>query len=195
VNDVLGVEAEVYFAVCGEDEFGGDFIVGGVGVSGIEAEGIAFAGSDELRAGDAEGGVGAGVAEVPGELNAGDFDLQGREGGSGVAGGGPEALGLDGQRREEDGEGGERKIFDATDVSGFGAAADEEAGEEDEVREDEEAEGDPEIEKEMVVERGTMGAGIEWERPREYRHRRVLRGEEHGHRIRILRVAREMWRP
>src|SRR5258708_3186787 len=26
VDDVLGVESKVYFAVCGEDEFGGDFV-------------------------------------------------------------------------------------------------------------------------------------------------------------------------
>ncbi len=37
VDDVLGVEAEIYFAVGGENEFGGDFVVGGVGVGGVDA--------------------------------------------------------------------------------------------------------------------------------------------------------------
>ena len=48
VDDVLGAEAEVDFAVGGEDEFGGDFVVGGVGVGWVEAEGVAFAGGYEL---------------------------------------------------------------------------------------------------------------------------------------------------
>ena len=87
-----------------------------------------------MGAGDAEGGVGAGVAEVPGELDAGGFDLEGGEGGSGVAGGCPEALGLDGEGGEEDGESGERDVFDADEVCGFGATTEDEAGEEDEVR-------------------------------------------------------------
>ena len=75
-----------------------------MGVAGIKPEGVAFGGSNELRAGDAEGGVGAGVAEVPGELDAGGFDLEGSERGSGVAGGGPETLGFDGERGEENGK-------------------------------------------------------------------------------------------
>ena len=41
VDDVLGVEAEVDLAVGGEDEFGGDEVVGGVGVGGVEADGVA----------------------------------------------------------------------------------------------------------------------------------------------------------
>ena len=89
-------------------------------VGGIDAERIAFAGSYELRFRYAEGGVGAGVAEVPGELDAGDFNLEGCEIGSGVAGGGPEALGFEGEGGEEDGEGGEGKVFDAPEVRGLG---------------------------------------------------------------------------
>ncbi len=104
-----------------------------MGVGGVKAEGIAFAGGDELGAGDAEGGVGAGITEVPGELDSGGFDLEGGEGGSGVAGGCPEALGLDRERGEEEGKGGERDVFDADQVCGFSAATKDEAGEEDEV--------------------------------------------------------------
>ena len=166
VDDVLGVEAEVYFAVGGEDEFGGDDVVGGVGVGGVEAEGIAFAGGDELGAGDAEGGVGAGVAEVPGELHAGDFDLEGGEGGSGVAGGGPEALGLMVRKAKRRARAASGRYSMRQRCGGFGAAAGEEADEEDEVGESEEGEGDPEIEEEMVVERGAVGAGVGGEEPR-----------------------------
>ena len=129
-------------------------------VGGVEAYGVAFAGGDELRAGDAEGGVGAGVAEVPGELDAGDFDLEGGEVCSGVAGGGPEALGFDGEGGEEEGEDGEGKVLDAPEVGGFGAAAREEADEDDEVCEEEEGEGYPEVEEEMVVEGGAVSAGV-----------------------------------
>jgi hypothetical protein len=70
--------------------------------------------------------------------------------------------------------------------------AGQETKEEDEVCKGEEGEGDPEVEEEMVVEREAVGAGVGGERPRKDRHRRVLRGEERGHRIRILRVAGEM---
>jgi len=101
VDDVLGAEGKVNLAVCGEDELGGDDVVGGVGVGRVEAERIAFAGRDELRTSDAEGGVRAGIAEVPGELNSGDFDLESGEGRSGVARGGPEAFGFDGEEGEE----------------------------------------------------------------------------------------------
>ena len=37
VDDILRVEAEVDFAVGWEDEFGGDEVVGGVGICGVEA--------------------------------------------------------------------------------------------------------------------------------------------------------------
>ena len=129
-------------------------------VGWIEAEGVALGGGCELGAGDAEGGVGAGIAEVPGELDAGGFDLEGGEGGSGVAGGGPETLGFDGEGGEEDGEGGEGKVFDAPEVFLRRVAAGEEADEEDEVGEGEEGEGDPEVEEELAVERGAVGAGV-----------------------------------
>lgn len=165
VDDVLGVQAEVYFAVGGKDEFGGDFVVGGVGIGGIEAEGIAFAGRDELGAGDAEGGVGAGVAEVPCELDAGDFDLQGGERGSGVPGVGPELLGFDGEGGEEDREGGEGKVLDAPEIGGFCAAACKKTHEEDEVCEGEKGEGDPEVEEKMMVERRAVSAGVDGEEP------------------------------
>jgi hypothetical protein len=77
--------------------------------------------------------------------------LHGGEGGSGVAGGCPEALGFDGEGGEEEGECGEGKVFDAPEVGGFGAAACEEADQEDEVGEREESERYPEIKEEMVV--------------------------------------------
>ena len=57
MDDVLGVEAEVYLAVGGEDEFGGDVVVGRVRVGLVEAEGVALAGGDELGMGGAEGCV------------------------------------------------------------------------------------------------------------------------------------------
>ena len=133
VNDVLGVETEVDLSVGGEDEFGGDVVVGRVGIGGVEAERVAFAGGDELGADSAEGGIGAGVAEVPGELDAGDFNLEGGGIGSGVVGGGPEALGLDGEAGEEQGEGDEGKVFDAPEICGFGAASRGQADEEDQV--------------------------------------------------------------
>jgi hypothetical protein len=194
VDDVLRVEAEIDFAVGGEDEFGGDFVVGGVGVGGIETEGVAFAGGDEAGAGDAEGCVGAGVAEVPGELHAGDLDLEGGGRGPGIAGDCPEALGLDGEEGEEKSERSEGKVFDAPEVGGFGAAAGEETYQEDEVCQGEESEGDPEVEKKMVVERGAVSAGVGGKEPRwGEKERRVagkarLAGVEHG-----LRIARSVW--
>jgi hypothetical protein len=163
-----------------------------VWISGIETEGVAFAGSDELWASDAEGGVGAGVAEVPGELDTGDFDLQGRERGSGVPTCAPETLGFDRKSGKEHGEQGEGKVLDAPEVPLRWVAAREKTDEEDEVCEGEEGKRDPEIEEEMLVEGWAVGAGVVGERPREDRHRRMLRGEERGHRIRILRVGVEM---
>ena len=160
VDDVLGVETQVYFAVGGEDEFGGDKVVGGVRVGAIEAEGISFAGGDELGAGGAEGGVGPGVAEVPGELDSGDLDLKGGERGSGVASCCPEPLGFEGEGSEEEGEGGEGKVFDAPEVGRFGVAFGQESDEQDQVGQSEECEGDPEVEAEVVVERGAVGAGV-----------------------------------
>ena len=194
VDDVLGVEAEVYFAVRGEDEFGGDLVVGGVGVGWIEAEGVAFAGGYELGPGDAEGGVGAGVAEVPGELDAGDFDLKRGEGGSGVAGGRPEPFGFDGEGGEEEGEGGEGKVFDAPEILLLWVASGEETEEEDEVCESDESEGDPEIEEELVVERGAVGAGVGGEKPggeqeRGFADEARLAGDRHTSRISCLRAG------
>jgi hypothetical protein len=118
-----------------------------------------------LGTGYAEGGVGAWVAEVPGELDAGGFDLERGEGGSGVTGGGPEMLGFDCEGGEEDGERGERKVFDAPEARGFRAAAENETDEEDEVSEGEEGEGYPEIEEEMVVERRAVSAGVGGKEP------------------------------
>jgi hypothetical protein len=191
VDDVLRVEAKVYLAARGQNQFRENLIVGGVSIGGIETEWIAFASGDELRASDAEGGVRAGVAEVPRELHAGDFDLQGREGRAGVARSSPEALSFDGEGGEEECESGERKVLDAPEVGGFSAASREETGEEDEMREGEKRKSNPEVQEQMAVERGAVSAGIGGERPREDRHRRMLRGEEPGHRISILRVARD----
>ena len=102
----------------------------------------------------------AGVAEVPGELDAGDFDLKGGERSSGVARGGPEALSFEGEGSEEDGEGGEGKVFDAPEMSWFSAALSEETDQENQVGEGKKREGDPEVEEKMVVERWAVGAGI-----------------------------------
>jgi hypothetical protein len=146
VDDVLSVEPEIDFAVRGKDEFGGDKVVGGVGVVLVEAERIAFAGGYELGASDAEGGVGTGIAKVPGELDSVGFDLEGGEGGSGVACGGPEALGFDGEGGEDDGKGCEGKVFDAPEIFLCCVAAGEQTEQEDEVRKGEESEGDPEVE-------------------------------------------------
>jgi hypothetical protein len=169
-------------------------VVSGVGVVGVEAQGVAFAWGDEWGAGGAEGGVGAGVAEVPGELYAGDFDLQGCERGSRVARGGPQTLGFDGEGGKEESEEDEGKVFDAPEVGGFGASAGEKADKEEEVREDEKAEGNPEVEEEMVVERGAVGAGVGWKEPRWNEQKRGVVGEArlagvgHG-----LRIARPFW--
>ena len=151
VDDVLGVEAEVCFAVGGEDESEVTSSSAEWGSVGSRLEGCLRRGL-RVAVSDAEGGVGAGVAEVPGELDSGGFDLQGGEGGSGVAGGSPEALGFDGEGGEEDGKEGERKVFDAPEV--FLCSARRLArrpAEKDEVGEGEEGEGDPEVEEEMVV--------------------------------------------
>ena len=59
----------------------------------------------------------------------------------------------------------------------------------------EEGEGDPEIEEEMVVERGTVGAGVDGEKPGCDQERAGgvqearLAGEEHELRISCLRVC------
>src|ERR1700722_14831700 len=50
VDDILGVEAEVDLAVGGEDELGGDLVVGGVRIIGVDAEGVAFSGGYEVWA-------------------------------------------------------------------------------------------------------------------------------------------------
>ncbi len=169
VDDIQGAEGEVDFAVRGEDEFGGDDVVGAVRVGGVEADGVALAGGDELGAGAAEGGVGAGVAEVPGELHAGDLDLKGGGRGSGVAGGCPETLGFDGEGGKEDSEDGQREVFDSPEVFGFGGAAGEEADEEEKVREAQEGEGYPQIEEEVVIQCWAVRAGIGGKQPWEKR--------------------------
>ncbi len=131
VDDVLGLEAEVYFSAQRQDEFTRDEVVGGVGVGGVEAEGVGGGGVGEGREGAAEGGVGAGIVEVPGELGSGDLDLEGGEGWAGVTGGGPEALGLEGEHGEEEGESGEGEGLDEPRAAGFGGGSTEgEAGEE-----------------------------------------------------------------
>jgi len=183
VDDVERVEAEVDLAIGGEDKLGGDEVVGAVRVGGVDAYGVAFFGGDELRTGDAEGGVGAGVVEVPGELDSGDFDLERGGRGSGVAGGGPEALGLDGEKGEEEGERGEGEILDAPEIFLRGVAASEKANEEDQVREGEEAESDPETEQKLVVQRGAVRAGIDGEVPEVGVFQRF---EGKGHVFRIL---------
>ena len=71
-----------------------------------------------------------------------------------------EALGLEGEGAEDEGEGGEGKVFDAPEVSWFGVAFAEEADQEDQVGQSDEREGDPEVEEEVVVERGAVGAGV-----------------------------------
>ena len=181
VDDVLSVKVEVDLAVGGQDEGGGEDIVGAAGVGGVDAEGVAGAGVGELRAYAAEGVVGAGIAEVPGELHSGGLHLQGGGIGAGVAGGGPEAFGAEGEKGEEEGEGGQREVLDqgcpAVMLGGgvVGTAADEEAGEEEEVGEGEEGDGDPEIEGEMAVERGTVGGGVGRHEATELHMRRIVR--------------------
>lgn len=80
-------------------------------------------------------------------------------------------FGFYGECGEEKGECDQGKVFDAPEVGGFGAAAEDEAGQQNEVREGEESEGDPKIEEEMVVERGAVGAGVGGQEPW---------GEQHG---------------
>jgi hypothetical protein len=165
VDDVLGVEVEVDLAVGGEDELGRYFVIGGVGIGWVEAEGVAFAGGYQSEVGDAEGGVGTGVAEVPGELNSGDLDLEGCGGGSGVAGGGPEAFGLEGEGGEEEGEGGEREVLDSPEAGWFGVAPGDQADEEDQVGESQECESDPEVQEEVVIQCGAVGTAIRGQQP------------------------------
>ena len=179
VDDVLGAEAEVDFAVGGKDELGGDEVVGGVRIGGIDAYGIAFSGCDELGFGGAEGGVRAGIAEVPGELRSGDFDLKGCEGGSCVASVCPEALSADAEAGEEDDEGDEREVLDSPEMGGFGAAARDEADEQDEVGESGEGEDDPEVEEEVLIEGWSVSGGVCRKRP-------GWSGKSHG--LRISRV-------
>ena len=69
-----------------------------------------------MRPRDAEGGVGTGIAEVPGELDAGDSDLERGEAGSDITRGGPEALCLNGEGGEEDGEYEEWKVLDEPEI-------------------------------------------------------------------------------
>ena len=168
VNDVLRVDAEVDFAVDGEDELAGDEVVAAGGVGGVEAEGVACAGGDEAGIGAAEASVGTGVVEVPGELHAGDADLERGGVGAGVAGGGPEALGAEGEAGEEEGDEGEGDGFHEPGTRlRRSAAAERDAGEEDRMGEGEESEGDPEIEQEVTVEGRAVGGGVRGQGPRE----------------------------
>ena len=165
VDDVLRAEAEVYLAIDGEDQIGGDKVVGAVRVGWVDADRIAFAGGDESRAGTAKSGVGAGVAEVPGELHAGDLDLERGGVGPGVANRGPEELGLDGEGGKENDEEAEREVLDQPAAARLAnASAGEQADQQDDVDEGEESGGNPKIEDEMVVERWTMrgGVGRQW---------------------------------
>ena len=166
VDDVLRVEVEIDLATGGQDEGRGEDVVDPARVGGVDAEGIAGAGVGEARLNAAEGVVRAGIAEVPGELHASGFYLERGGVGAGVAGGSPQALGAQGEEREEEGEGSQREVFDEGGAAVVprggvvGAAADEEPGEEDEVREKEQADGDPEVEGEMAVERGAVRGGV-----------------------------------
>jgi hypothetical protein len=177
VDDVLGAEGEVDLAAGGEDELAGDDVVVAVGVGAVDAEGVAFGSRGEREFGVAEVGVCAGVAEVPDELHAGDFDLHGGEVGAGVALGGPELLRAEGEAAEEEGEGGEREVFEEELVAGARRAmAEGKAEEEDEVGEGEESESDPEIEEEMAVESGAVECGVGGEVPEAVRERDGWRG-------------------
>ncbi len=162
VHDILGAEPEVDFTASGEDELGGDEVVGCAGIGGIEAEGIAFAGGDELGAGASEGGVGARISKVPGELDAHGFDLERAGFGTGVAGGGPESLGFEGEAGEEEGECGDGEGLEESGGAGLcGLLTQHEAGEEEEMREREEGEGDEEIEQQVAIESGAVSCGID----------------------------------
>ncbi len=123
VNNILGPEAEVYLAVNGEDEFGGDEVVRAVGVSGVDADGIAFARGDEFGIGAAEGGVRTWVAEVPGKLHARDFNLEGRWVRTGIANGGPEEFGLDGEGGKEDDKEADWEVLNEPATAGLARAA------------------------------------------------------------------------
>ena len=81
MNHIERPEAEIDGLAGGKDEDGGDDVVGGVRVGGVEAEGIAGGRADEGGAGCAVDAVGSGIAEVPIELDAGDLDFDGVGGG------------------------------------------------------------------------------------------------------------------
>ena len=151
-----------------------------MGVSWVDADGVALAGGDQLGLGGAEGGVGAGVAEVPSELHSCDLNL--KRGGVGpcVAGHCPEPLGFHGEDGEEKSEGGQREVFDSPEVFWFGGASMQQPYQEEEVRKAQEGKGYPEIEEEMAVQscavRASIGGKPPWEREQD---RRLM--EEGGH--------------
>ena len=157
VDDILSVEAQVYFAIGGKDQLGGDDVVSSAGVGGVDADWVAFARRDELRVSAAKGGVCAGIAEVPGKLHARNFNLERGGIGARVADGGPEDFGLDGQGGKEDDEEAQWKVFDDPVTARFASTtAGEQADEQDQVHEGEQRGGDVEVQEEMMVELRTV---------------------------------------
>jgi hypothetical protein len=154
------MEGQVDLAICRKNELGGDEIVGGVRVGGVDANGISLGSRGEARLCCAEGGVGSGIAEVPGELEAGNFDLHGLGRGTSVAGLGPELFGANGERGEEDRQKGQRKVFDGPEMARLTGSTQGETCEEENMCESGEAEDDPEIEQQVMIERRSVRAGI-----------------------------------
>ena len=140
------------FPVGGQDQLGGDEVVGSMGIGWVDADGVPLAGSDQLGLSGAEGGVGAGVAEIPGELHSCDLNLKSGWVGSYVARSCPKALGFYGKSGEEDGEDSQREVFNSPEVFGFGGAATQQPYQEEDVRKAHEREGYPQIKKEVAIQ-------------------------------------------
>jgi hypothetical protein len=69
-------------------------------------------------------------------------------------------FGVNGKRGEDDGEEGEWEEFDGPEVTRLGSAAQRKTDEQEDMRERSESEDDPEVQQEVMIERGTVRAGV-----------------------------------
>jgi hypothetical protein len=67
---------------------------------------------------------------------------------------------MNGERGKEDGEDAEWEIFDGPEMACLWSATQGETDEQEDVRERSEGEDDPEVQQEVMIERGTVRAGV-----------------------------------
>ncbi len=128
VDNVLCAKVEIDLTVGWQDELRGNEVVGCVWIVLVKSKGISGGWVNQRRIRMTEGVVLPGIPEIPGELHAGDLNLESGGVRAGVAGSGPEALGADTEKSEEESERKDREGFDERGMNGVRSAAKQKTG-------------------------------------------------------------------